>query len=230
MSLAVIVPSKGRPENVKRLVHAVDMTAGGELERLIVALDPGEPLAEEYRAALSLYLGDWVYLTQVEATPQRMGPVLNVLAVDVARKHGHVAFMGDDHLPRTDHWDTELVDALGGKPGVAYGNDLHQGDKLPTACVISSDIVRALGFFCPPAQMHLYLDDFWRRLGLAVGNLAYRSDVVIEHLHPDAGKARWDEGYAAANNADQYSADRAAYEAFNWDACLARLKEAGIVP
>lgn len=232
MSLTVIVPSKGRPLNAARLIEAVDQTAGDELQDLVIAIDRDEPLEAEYRAAVPRD-GDttawaWVRVRKLRAEPQRMGPVLNVAASTWVECSDYVGFMGDDHLPRTPGWDLELVTALNGRPGVAYGNDLHQGERLPTACVISSDIVRALGYMCPPAQMHLYLDDFWRRLGLLVGNLAYASDVVIEHLHPNAGKARWDEGYAATNNADQYNADRVAYEALDWNEVRCRLREAGI--
>ncbi len=230
MSLTVIVPSKGRPDNVARLVEAVNATADDVLDKLVIAVDPGEPLTEQYEKAVRKGEPgwDWIALEAVEAQPQRMGPVLNAAAVKYAGQYDHVGFMGDDHFPRTPHWDTELVASLGGGPGIAYGNDLAQGEALPTACAISSDIIRALGYMCPPAQEHLYLDDFWKRLGLLVGNLAYRGDVVIEHLHPNYGKARWDDGYAGTNSADQYSRDRAAYAQFDWEDCLARLRAAGI--
>lgn len=232
-SLAVVVPTKGRPLNAARLIEAVNHTAGGYFQDLVLAVDHDDPQLPVYRQAIPPEVAsanwDWVRVAEVKVTPQRMGPVLNHVAVDLARDYSHIAFMGDDHLPRSDGWDEELVDALGGKPGVAYGNDLVQGENLPTAVVISSDIIRALGYFCPPEQMHLYLDDYWKMLGQSVGNLQYREDVVIEHLHPTAGKAAWDEGYASANSADQYNADHTAYTRFmmtRWSADLARLKEA----
>jgi hypothetical protein len=232
VTLTVIVPSKGRPLNAARLIEAVDSTAGDELTRLVIAVDQDEPLAAEYREAVPLSSTgqdwSWVRLVPVTASPQRMGPVLNQVAVEAARDFGYVGFMGDDHLPVTSNWDIELTDALDGRPGVAYGNDRVKGQELPTAVVMSADIIRSLGYMCPPGQMHLYLDDFWKLLGQSVGNLAYRDDVVIEHLHPTAGKAPWDEGYAAANSADQYSADHAAYTQFlagRWPGDLARLRK-----
>jgi hypothetical protein len=232
ISLALVVPTKGRPANAARLIEAVNQTTSGYFEELVLAVDHDDPMLPVYRHTVppetSNETWDWVKVAEVSVTPQRMGPVLNHVAADLAREHTHIAFMGDDHLPVTHGWDAELVDALGGKPGVAYGNDLVQGEKLPTAVVISSDIIRSLGYFCPPGQMHLYLDDFWKMLGQSVGNLAYRDDVVIEHLHPTAGKAPWDDGYASANSADQYNADHTAYTRFvmsRWPADLAKLKE-----
>lgn len=227
----MIVPTKGRPENAERLLHAVNQTAGDELGRLVFATDSSEPLAEAYQRIVPVDGAnwDWVRIFPVTAKPQRMGPVLNTVASLFAAqgKYTHIVFMGDDHVPRTSNWDEELVRSLGGKPGVAYGNDLAQGEKLPTACVISADIIRSLGYMCPPAQEHLYLDDFWKTLGCST-RLVYRNDVVIEHLHPNYGKARWDEGYAAANSTNQYAKDQHAYSDFmtgRWLADRARLKK-----
>jgi hypothetical protein len=135
--------------------------------------------------------------------------------------------MGDDHLPRSPGWDEQLVDALGGRPGVAYGNDLVKGETIPTAAVISADIVMALGYLVPPRLEHLYFDDFWKALGQAVGNLAYLPGVTIEHLHPIAGTADWDDGYRRANDPGQFARDKAAYDEFlneQWPGDLARLR------
>lgn len=232
MSLTLIVPSKGRPDNARRLIQAVNRLAGEELTELVIALDHDEPLLEEYQAAVPVsecgHEWSWVSVHPVRAQPQRMGPVLNAVAEVHACMADYVAFMGDDHLPRTHLWDELLVDALRGRPGVAYGNDLVQGETLPTACVISSDIIRALGYMCPPGQQHLYLDNFWRLLGTVVGNLAYCPDVVIEHLHPTAGTAGWDDSYLRNNAPDQYIRDRSAYQAFlrdQWPDDLTRLKD-----
>jgi hypothetical protein len=76
---------------------------------------------------------------------------------------------------------------------------------------MTSDIVRALGYMAPPALTHLFVDDFWRDLGRAADCLRYLPEVVVEHLHPIAGKAEWDEGHKRVNAASMYAADRVAY-------------------
>src|SRR6266436_8317278 len=138
VSLCVIVPSKGRPGNAARLLHAVNETAGDELEKLVFAIDSNEGRAAEYRVVIPEddpggHSWDWASVVQVEAQPQRAGPVLNALAVDYADRCDYLGFMGDDHRPQTQDWDVKLVAALDGRPGVAYGDDLIQGEKLPTA-------------------------------------------------------------------------------------------------
>lgn len=228
-----MVPTKGRPENAVRLARAARETAGRQLDALYFLCDPCESRWADYVARLSEHAqagkaAPRTYWQWVEASPQRIGPILNKVAPGLAERYTHLAFMGDDHLPRTALWDEELVKSLDGRPGVAYGNDLWQGENLPTMAVLSAELVRGLGFFTPPGVAHLYLDDFWKLLGLSVGNLAYRADVIIEHLHPAAGKADWDDGYFQANDASQYSRDHAAYDQFlatQWGGCVARLKE-----
>ena len=141
----------------------------------------------------------------------RMGGTLNLLAQKYADKYEYLAFMGDDHRPRTKGWDTILCDAIGEKPGVAYGDDLLQGVNLPTAVVLSSSIVRKIGYMVPPTLVHMYMDNFWRDFGDKLGNLQYRPDVVIEHLHYLAGKAINDLQYQEVNSSSVYENDRIAY-------------------
>jgi hypothetical protein len=222
-----MVPTRGRPENAVRLASAVRELSGLEMAALYFLVDPGEPRMGDYRGQLGA--GEsWAFLERVSASPQRIGPILNRVAPELAERYTHLAFMGDDHLPRTALWDEKLVKALDGRPGVAYGNDLWQGANLPTMAVVSAELVHGLGFFVPPPLEHLYLDDFWKMLGLSVGNLAYRDDVVIEHLHPMAGKAADDPTYQAANSGEQKRRDGeefARYRNLQWETDLRRLKE-----
>lgn len=229
MSTVLIIPTRGRPGNADRLFNALADTSSDLLHRVCFAVDHDDPALPEYEKKLPPGV-----VRRVEATPQRMGPVLNTVAMAYAEDPDftHIGFMGDDHMPRTEIWDELLVDALGGDPGVAYGNDLVQGGQLPTACIIDARLIRALGFMAPPGLQHLFIDDFWRDLGLAVGNLAYEEDVVIEHLHPAAGTADWDDGYRKNNAQSQFIFDESRYTIFKeeggWDAALNRLRKEGI--
>ena len=45
-------------------------------------------------------------------------------------------------------------------------------------------------------------------------SLHYLEEVIIEHLHPIAGKAEWDEGYKAVNAEEVYSADAKAFDEY----------------
>jgi hypothetical protein len=141
-----------------------------------------------------------------------MAKPLNYVARKYQDKYKYFTFVGDDHRPRTADWDAKLIAALQQAPSLAYGNDLLQGKRLPTMVSMTSDIVGALDGMVPPNMKHLYLDNFWKKLGEDLGALTYLEDVIVEHMHPVAGKAEWDEGYREVNAQEVYSADALAYK------------------
>lgn len=201
--LVVIVPSRGRSKAARELVEAFEATCTADTE-LVFALDRDDPALPEYKGLLGL-IGQNASMVQA----------LNRTAIEVLeRVRFAVGFMGDDHRPRTVGWDTRYLQALGSLPGLVYGNDLLQGVRLPTQVAMSASVVRALGHMAPPVLTHLYVDNYWRDLGQATGCLTYLPDVVVEHLHPIAGKAAWDEGYQRVNDRSMYDRDRAAYAAY----------------
>jgi hypothetical protein len=208
--LVVIVPSRGRPERCAELVQACAETCTASTV-LVVALDTDDLRAPEYIAPA----GTTVFYQHVE-------PAGHVGAINAAARRAladfqpfAVAKLDDDHRPRTKGWDARYLEALRELgTGIVYGNDLLQGERLPTAPAMTADIVRALGFMAPPSLRHLYCDNFWRDLGEAAGCLRYLPDVVVEHMHPLAGKASMDDGYRRANSAERYTEDGAAYERY----------------
>jgi hypothetical protein len=115
--------------------------------------------------------------------------------------------MGDDHLPRTKNWDKAFIRALGQNTGIVYGDDLLQGANLPTAFGMTRDLVNELRGMTFPGCVHLFFDNFVKQLGLDLQYLKYLPDVIIEHLHPAAGKAEMDEGYARVNQPKWYEED-----------------------
>lgn len=204
--LLMIVPSRGRPKNVVELLLAWRDTVRGD-SQLLVAVDEDDPELANYTNP------GWSGVEFVIGPRLRLGGTLNKLAVERARDHFAVGFMGDDHRPRTEAWDVALTDALRATgTGFAYGNDLLQGENLPTAIAMTSDIVTTLGYMVPPGAVHLYFDNFWLAVGRALGRITYLSDVVIEHMHPVAGKAEWDDRYLEVNADSMYAKDRATFE------------------
>ncbi len=212
-ALAVVVPTRGRPENAARLAKAFEATTASGAVVVFVA-DMDDPELDGYRALLDA--GDISRLMIREHVGgQGLCAPLNWAAVRYADVYENVGFMGDDHLPRTVGWDTEMIAELDSlEPRIAYGNDLLQGANLPTAVFMQSRMIRAIGVMAPQAMRHLYLDNYWKELGERTGGLRYRDDVIIEHLHPVAGKAEWDERYAAVNAPEVDNGDRTAWEAY----------------
>ena len=199
--LAVLVPSRGRPENVARLVEACARTCRLDT---IVAFGFDE---DDDALAANLKAADGC-LTSVR---RRMGlaawtNTLSALHEDTRWQ----ASIGDDMVPVTDGWDERLCEAAG-SAGMAYPNDRRR-DDIPEAIVMSVGLVRALGWMCEPSLGHWYIDSVWRDLGTAAGCLRYLPDVVVEHRHPNVpgSGARPDATYADA--AAGFASDLAAYQ------------------
>ncbi len=222
--LLMIVPSRERAQNVADLIAAMAETRTMSA-RLLVAVDNDDSELDAYRLCVPSEGAELVV-----GPRERLGPTLNRLAVQHAPDYFAIGFMGDDHRPRTKGWDERMVAALREMgSGIVYGNDLFQGANLPTAVVMTSDIVRALGWFCPPGLVHMYLDNSWKMLGEALGRLAYLPDVVIEHLHPIAGTAEWDDGYREVNSQEMYARDRETFNrwlAEDFESDIERIEEA----
>lgn len=209
--LAIVVPTRGRPRNARVLAEAFAQTCTAG-SRLVFAVDSDDPALDLYvevagagRADL-LVCGPW----------QPMVPKLNRVAVQVINDGGApfaIGFMGDDHLPRTAGWDAAILAALRGLgTGVVYGDDLLQRERLASAWAMTADIVAALGRMVPAPVEHMYCDNAVMDLARGADCLRYLPDVVIEHLHPMAGKADWDPGYWRVNSIGQYAADEQAYQ------------------
>lgn len=198
--LLVIIPSRGRPESVAEVAASFYDNTDGSAD-LLFAIDDDDrnyPIVPgvKYRVGPRL----------------RMCGTLNAAAVENAKHYKYLGFMGDDHRTRTQGWDSFVVHALQDH-NVAYGNDLLQGERLPTAVFLRSEIVQKLGYMAPPALVHLYLDNFWLELGRAT-SIKYLPDVIIEHLHPMAGKAEWTEQYREVNDQSVYDADQRAFSEY----------------
>lgn len=224
--MVCIVPSRGRPGNIAALLEAwADTLSDGGFMTLAVAVDDDDPHLDEYRKVMTgapRWAGLWI------DERRRLGGTLNHLAPMLAGINGSVGFMGDDHRPRTKDWDKTIAEACV-RGAVVYGNDLIQGSALPTAVFLDSTIVRTLGYFVPPGATHLYLDNYWKLLGERLGTLRYLPEVVIEHVHPIAGKAAWDDGYAEVNSDEMYDADRAVFNewvAFQMPEAIAKIRQA----
>ena len=209
-ALTVIVPSHGRPAAAVEVVAAFRETCIAAT-RLVFAVDADDPQLEEYLDLLTPGRVD-VYIAPAPSTMVRS---LNAAALHYAPDTFALAFLGDDHRPRTAGWDHYYIHALRVLgTGFVYGNDLLQGENIPTQVAMTADIVQALGHMAPPVLTHLYVDNYWKDLGQGADCLTYLPDVIVEHMHPYAGKAELDEGYRRVNARTMYAQDSAAYAVY----------------
>jgi len=204
MNTAIIVPSRHRPHNIKELQQSLIDTH--TMSRLFVVVDEDDETLDQY---LSLE-NNFTEVLTFERGRKGMADPLNNAARQLItdERWEYFIFVGDDHRPRTFQWDkvwrTNLDDLV---TGLVYGDDLFQREQLPTAIGMTRSIVEELNGMIPEGFAHLYLDNFWLRLGQDLNAIRYLPETVIEHLHPIAGKGDWDAGYQEVNSAEINNAD-----------------------
>lgn len=209
--LLAIIPTRGRSHAIPEIMQAWGDT--GATADVLFCVDKDDPKLPEYKQQAKAFADDSRFRMVVWARKRLCG-TLNQAAVKNADSYRFLAFMGDDHRPRAADrpWDERFRECLsGGGPGLVYGNDLLQGENMPTAVAMTSDIVATLGYFAPPQLVHLCLDLCWLDWGRGLDRITYLPDVVIEHMHPAAGKAELDAGYEEVNSSEQVTADSEAY-------------------
>lgn len=190
--LLLVVPSRGRPASIARLTAAMDATCQGDTS-LLVGLDSDDPALEAYSA--SLHHPDYV----VRSGLRQVVPWINCLAVPFAGEFRFIGHIGDDNLPSTPGWDVRIMEALERTP-FAFGNDLYPTRPPGSLCChvfCRSEVVRALGYFGPPAIRHMFVDVAWYAWGQGCG-ITFLEDVIIEHLHYTLGKSPMDESNMAS--------------------------------
>ena len=221
MSIIVLCPTRGRPGRAAETLDSFRDTAKRSDLRIIFLVDRNDP---DFGAYITLGR-HWSRRFGIDADAPYVVPLEDHETGDLVKAtnarldrfwdrcdvFGHV---GDDHLFRTPGWDIEINMTLLAEPGVAYGNDGFQGEAVPTAAFVSTKVVKALGWLALPTAHHLYIDNTWRRLGEELGSLHYLPDVLIEHMHPAAGKAEMDAGYAQNNAPEMYGHDFLAFQSW----------------
>lgn len=184
--MIVLCPSRGRPERARAAMESARDTASDPSSyRYLVLVDWDDP-------TFAGYVDQGLDIMGVEAGGYVSA--LNQAALVYADTEDIIGAYQDDLLFRTPGWDDRVRETLA-TPGIAYGDDLLQGEWHPTAIFMSTAIIRALGWIALPTLRHQWADDVWKALGNAAGCLRFMPDVVIEHLHPAAHKAPMDAGY-----------------------------------
>jgi hypothetical protein len=181
-----ILPSRGRPQNVERLIEHyryTDATAP-----VVLYLDTDDPRLNDY--ALIDMPPTWTERVYSRASYNPVWHINNRHFNDFPDEpwYGHI---NDDMVPRTYHWDQELI-ATAGSDYIAYGDDMLQGKRMCTFPVIGGNLVRRFGRLMFKG---LNIDSAWMLLGYKHGLLRYRPDVKLEHLHYTVNKAPFDSTY-----------------------------------
>lgn len=175
--ILIILPSRGRPNNVKRFYKYWKKNSLG-LSDLVIGLDSNDKTLNEYEEHEDMIIDTG------------KGGSFGFVCNRIFEKYGDYEFyfvVSDDHIIRTYGWEKIFINKLRKeKFGIAYGDDLFQGRNLPTAAFISGGIARAVGYIVPNSLKHMYTDNVWKDLGLGMGKFFYMPSIIIEHMHHES--------------------------------------------
>lgn len=207
-NMLMVIPSRGRPGNVTRLAEAMAHTCA-ELTDLVVGLDEDDTTRAQYPDPFDTNVS---YV--IRPGLHKVTAWCNELAVLFADEYTFIGHFGDDNVPETPGWDTEIMEALEKTP-FAFANDQYPGREPGTLCChvfMRSEVVKKLGYFGPPSIAHMYVDVAWMAWGQACG-ITYLHDVLIPHLHYTTGRSALDDTYQ--NSYAGTGADLAAWHSYS---------------
>jgi len=200
LNFSLLLPTRGRAPLVQRLFDSIVQTTM-ELEQLEVVLYIDEDDSESrnlFHPKLSLVM--------IVGRPGETMGNMNRACYDASRGH-YVMLINDDAVFRTSGWDHRVLAVANSFPdqiALIYGNDLDQGEAVPTFPIVSRVMCDVLGELCPSSYRNLHIEshllDIFKQLArLGHHRICYLNDVVFEHMHHAVGKAEVDSTYIKKN-------------------------------
>jgi glycosyltransferase involved in cell wall biosynthesis len=188
--ISLLLPSRGRPDNVRRLVESVRETASQPNNvEIVVAIDDDDP-------ELMRYLHPGLYSVQSQVFSTERTTLSEYWNLAYKKASGDIlGHMGDDIVMKTPGWDTIVTEAFDQYPDkivLVYGDD---GDpthaNFGTHSFVSRRWVETLGYMCPPYFSSDYNDTWLNELADGVGR-KHRVPILTEHMHFALGKGTLD--------------------------------------
>lgn len=167
----ILIPTRGRPENIARFLQAYKET--NATLPITLLCDADDSCLDEYRAfGLAVYVGK-----------RREGIVALINEWFHANPSlSWYAVMSDDVVPRTQTWDIILMDRCM-REVISWPDDGIEGELLATHCFIRGDFVRYLNHISYDRLKHGFVDLLWTLAAYMLNaGRGYCGEVFVEHL------------------------------------------------
>jgi hypothetical protein len=180
--ISLIVPTRGRPEQLRRLLDQLAQTTH-ELDRLEVVL-----VIDADDAPTQQIGDDRLLLQRVIVPPGQTMGALN-FAGHAACRGRYIMLLNDDVIPRTRGWDVVVRQVFAAHPddiALVHVNDLVMQRHLCTFPIVSRRFCEIVGGICPRDYRRYRIDDHiedhFNLLGvLGQRRIVYVPQVVFEH-------------------------------------------------
>jgi hypothetical protein len=217
MKIAILTPTRNRPEGLYRLFNSVNKTMSGlnEIE-FMFGVDKDDEFLPEYVN----YFGKMKLEAQknlsVIMIPDVRKPVARIWNDMVKQSRGDWFFNGnDDVIFESKNWDVSLCGNILNNfhPFYVYCFDdgLQHGNHFAFP-IVSKEWITAFGYYFPEHFRHNYTDTWIYDIAKKAGVTSYLPDVHIQHLHPSLGYTA-DKVYIEGCNPDDNERDKILFHA-----------------
>lgn len=191
--ISILTPTRGRPDNISRLVYSACETAldPARLE-FVFYVDRDDTESDNRIEQISMSLN---YATTMTVAGERI--VLSEMwnACARAAKGDIMLHCGDDIIFRSDEWDQIVIDEFRKYPDgivLVHGRDGYQDANLATHGFRHRNWVNVVGDFVPPHFSSDYNDTWVTEVADKLGRRVYLPNVYTEHMHPVVNKGPLD--------------------------------------
>lgn len=175
-----ICPSRNRPEKLQTMIDSWKQQTEG-LSDLLIAIDSDDRsndslIVQNEHPNLLWEVGDPI--------GHKFLQLLNKYALKYIDQYKYIGFMEDDCIFKTPY-ESRFIEKFEelGPLSLVHGNDLVNCPTLVSLPVISSEVIKRLGFFAPPEINCLWADYFWRSMRDYGVREHYFPDIIIQHVH-----------------------------------------------
>jgi glycosyl transferase/beta-hydroxylase protein BlmF len=184
--ISILVPTRGRPQNVARLLDSVFATAAGEVEVVLYVDDDdihGPMIKQAESNDVSVIVGPRIVLSEC------WNRCFERARYDVVMQ------CCDEAVFRTDDWDRFVLAEFQKVPDkivLVHGRDGIQDAGLATMGFVHRRWVETVDYLCPPYFSCDYNDLWLTEVADALHRRVFLPDVLFEHMHPVVHKAPLD--------------------------------------
>lgn len=189
--ISLLLPTRQRPRQLKRLVDSVNATKASEMIELVTYIDDDDHSYDDLELDI---------LWHKVRGPRNINGAVNLSVMwneCYEQSCGDVVMhCGDDIVFRTQGWDAVVAQAFAQTPDnilFAFGRDGFQdGNNFGTHGFIHRDWIDAVGYLFPPHYVSDFNDAFLNDVSKLIGR--HREiPIFTEHMHFICGKAEIDQ-------------------------------------
>lgn len=191
--IAILCPTRGRPEQCRRMIESVSKTAMTDRVNIYLSLHDEE--VEKYSIELNKCQidpnrVDIACLVHPEYPTVHKWNELAKFSYRTPFDHTHFMLGADDMVFATPGWDTALIEhyaALKEKVHVYALQDSRDANGTPHP-IVTREYIEALGYAFPPIFLHWWIDSWTVDIGKSCGVFTHLKDYLLTHIKPsDAG-------------------------------------------